>query len=78
MNESAKQTDLGLYQFKTHLLKKGPEKLCNIYLCKIISRQRGNFNFLGPENQSFWLLFNQLLTDVRTEKLCIVMCIYCM
>ena len=30
-----------------------PEKLGKIYLCKIISRQRGNFYVLGPETNHF-------------------------
>ena len=39
-----------------------------IYLCKIISRKRGNFWFLGTENQPFWLL----LTARRSGKTVII------
>ena len=45
-----------------------PEKLCKMYKCKIISRQRGNFQVLGPENNQF-ANFEPMLTAGRPEKL---------
>ena len=55
-----------LCTFNAILTAGKPEKLCNMYLCKIISRQRGNFQFLSPENQPFWLILTNLdCSEVR-------------